>query len=55
MAFLNQAFERPKTERPYLLLVVGYPEANCQVPEIEKLPFEEIVSVVGEQTQGYFK
>jgi nitroreductase len=55
MAFLNQAFERPKTERPYLLLVVGYPEENCQVPAIEKLPFEEIVSVVGEQTQGYFK
>ncbi len=55
MAFLNQAFARPKTERPYLLLVVGYPEENCQVPAIEKLPFEDIVSVVGEQTQEYFK
>jgi hypothetical protein len=55
MAFLNQAFARPKTERPYLLLVVGYPEENCQVPAIEKLPFENIVSVVGEQTQEYFK
>ncbi len=55
MAFLNQAFVRPKTERPYLLLIVGYPEENCQVPAIEKLPFEEIVSVVGEQTQEYFR
>ena len=55
MAFLNKAFTRPKTERPYLLLVVGYPKVDCHVPTIEKRPFDDIVSVVGEQTQEYFK
>ena len=54
MSFLNKGLGRPKTEKPYLLLVVGYPKENCQVPVIDKLPFEEFVSVVGEPTQKYF-
>jgi|TARA_B110000483_G_C18098041_1_gene504673 nitroreductase len=54
MAFLNKAFARPKTERPYLLLVVGYPKNNCEVPTIDKRSFNEIVSVVGEQTENFF-
>lgn len=44
MGFLNQILERPKRERPYLLLVVGYPKKNATVPDIEKLTLDEIVT-----------
>lgn len=45
MKFLNDILGRPKDlERPFLLLVVGYPAANCLVPDIKRLPFETVVS-----------
>ncbi|MBU2863539.1 nitroreductase family protein [Reinekea forsetii] len=44
MKFLNQILKRPKDERPYMILVAGYPEDNCQVPSIEKKPLEEIAT-----------
>ena len=43
MKFLNEILDRPKDrERPFLLLVVGYPAPGCRVPAIERLPFETI-------------
>jgi len=33
MNFLNEICERPDSEKPYLLLVCGYPETDCKVPE----------------------
>ena len=44
MKFLNEILERPANERPFLLLVVGYPVDNATVPDIERKPLEEIVS-----------
>ncbi len=45
MKFLNEILGRPKDiERPFLLLVVGYPALSCRVPDIKRLPFEQIVS-----------
>ncbi len=45
MGFMNEVLERPKDlERPYLLLVVGYPAANALVPDIRRLPLEEIAT-----------
>jgi nitroreductase len=32
MKFLNEILDRPDTERPFLLLVVGYPAPDAQVP-----------------------
>lgn len=32
MEFLTQICDRPKTEKPFVLLVVGYPDQQCQVP-----------------------
>jgi len=32
MNFLNQICGRPDNEKPVILLVAGYPAANCQVP-----------------------
>ena len=40
MGFLNDILGRPKNEMPYLLLVVGYPAANCRVPDIQRLPLD---------------
>lgn len=45
MKFLNDILGRPKDlERPFLLLVVGYPAVNCQVPDIKRLAFETVVN-----------
>lgn len=44
MQFLNQILGRPPEEKPFLLLVVGYPAKGCTVPAIEKLPLEAIAS-----------
>jgi nitroreductase len=32
MSFLNKLCGRPPSEKPVILLVVGYPKAGCQVP-----------------------
>ncbi len=50
MKFLNEIFERPRSERPYLLLVVGYPSQRCEVPAIVKKSFSEIASFVGDHS-----
>ena len=34
MGFLREILGRPENERPYLLLVVGYPASDAQVPSI---------------------
>ena len=44
MAFLNDILERPRSERPFLLLVVGYPNQDAQVPDIDKKKLSEIAS-----------
>ena len=46
MNFLNDICGRPATERPYILLVVGYPGENATVPThaTVKKPLEEIVT-----------
>jgi nitroreductase len=44
MNFLNDILGRPKNERPFLLLVVGYPARDAQVPDIKKKKLDEISS-----------
>jgi len=46
MNFLNDILGRPKNERPFLLLVVGYPSADARVPDIKKKSLQEIASFV---------
>lgn len=46
MGFLNEILRRPKNERPFLILVVGYPEADATVPDIRKKPLRDITSFV---------
>lgn len=42
MKFLNEVLGRPENERPFLVLVVGYPEEGAEVPEITKKPLSDI-------------
>jgi len=44
MAFLSDILDRPSNERPFLVLVVGYPAADAQVPVITKKPLEQITT-----------
>lgn len=44
MGFLNEILDRPTHERPFLLLVVGYPAEGATVPDITKKPLEEIAT-----------
>ncbi len=46
MGFLNEILGRPKQERPYLVLVVGHPADNAQVPRIGKKDLDEVASFV---------
>ncbi|MEE8521176.1 MAG: nitroreductase family protein [Gemmatimonadota bacterium] len=46
MGFLNEILARPENERPFLLLVVGYPAKGALVPDISRKPVEEISSLV---------
>ncbi|HEX2836014.1 MAG TPA: nitroreductase family protein [Thermoanaerobaculia bacterium] len=42
MGFLREILDRPKNERAYLLIPVGYPAEDCRVPAIEKKGLEEV-------------
>jgi nitroreductase len=46
MNFLNPLLQRPSYERPFLLLVVGYPAEDATVPAITKKPLEEIATFI---------
>ena len=44
MGFLNTLLDRPSHERPFLLLVAGYPADDAQVPDITRKPLDLIAS-----------
>jgi iodotyrosine deiodinase len=44
MKFLNQLCGRPANEKPAMILVVGYPSNDAQVPDIHRKPLAEIAS-----------
>lgn len=44
MGFLHQILNRPANEKPFLLLVTGFPEKGAQVPRITKKPLDEIAT-----------
>lgn len=45
MTFLRQTLDRPDHEKPFLLLVTGYPADDCMVPDISRKPLQEILSI----------
>ena len=44
MGFLNKILDRPAHERPFLIVVVGFPATGATVPSITKKPLEEIAT-----------
>jgi iodotyrosine deiodinase len=46
MKFLNEILGRPENETPYLILVVGYPSADCAVPDIQRKPADETTTFI---------
>lgn len=48
MAFLGDILGRPKHERPFLLIPVGYPADDCLVPAraLERRPLADVMTVV---------
>jgi len=45
MKFLARILNRPDYERPYLLLPVGYPAADCTVPDLKRKELDEVMAV----------
>jgi iodotyrosine deiodinase len=43
MKFLSQILDRPKNERPYLLIPVGYPAPGCRIPDIRRKKLEDVL------------
>ena len=46
MGFLNELLRRPAQERPFLILVVGYPAKDASVPAITKRSLDEIATFI---------
>lgn len=44
MGFLADILQRPKNERAYVVMPVGYPADDAQVPAITKKPLDEILT-----------
>jgi len=46
MGFLNDILGRPRNERPFVLLVVGYAAADARVPDIRRKGLDDIATFV---------
>lgn len=43
MAFLSEVLGRPENERPFILFPVGYPAADCEVPDLRRKDLDEVL------------
>ena len=43
MRFLNVVCDRPREERPYVVIPVGYPARDARVPDISRKPLDEVM------------
>ena len=46
MGFLEKILKRPKNEKAFLLIPVGYPAENAKVPDLIKKPYNEIATAL---------
>ncbi len=46
MNFLNKILDRPKNEKPFLLLVVGHPKEGTKVPNIKRKELNQIITIL---------
>jgi hypothetical protein len=46
MGFLSTILGRPKNERPFVLMPVGYPAEDCVVPDLRRKPLAEVAAFI---------
>lgn len=46
MMFLQKLLQRPPEEKPWLVMPVGYPADDCEVPDIHRKPLNDMLTVV---------
>jgi nitroreductase len=46
MGFLNKILDRPEHERPFLLLVVGYPSQEATVPDLQRKDLDQFATFI---------
>lgn len=46
MAFLTKVLGRPKNERPFIMVPVGYPLAGGKLPDINRKPIDQALVLV---------
>ncbi len=46
MRFLNKILSRPSNEKPFMILVAGYPAGDAVVPAIQKKSLQEIATFI---------
>jgi len=46
MGFLEKVCKRPKNERAYLLIPVGYPAVNAKIPDLQKKEYNEYATII---------
>ncbi len=46
MGFLSRILGRPRNEKPFLLIPVGYPAPDCPVPDLQRKALGEIMEIV---------
>jgi len=42
MGFLSDILGRPRNEKPYVLIPIGYPAEHCRVPDLKRKPLDDI-------------
>lgn len=50
MAFLTKLLGRPRNERPFCMFPIGYPAADCMVPDLRRKGLEEVLVEVSATT-----
>jgi hypothetical protein len=43
MGFLQRLLSRPESEKAFLLIPVGYPAADCEVPDLRRKALGEVL------------
>jgi len=46
MAFLNRVLGRPENEKPFLILVTGYPAPEAKLPDIKRKQMREVATFI---------
>ena len=52
MNFLSKILDRPENERPFLLIPIGFPSENAQIPDLKRKKLEQITVYYTRENSG---